>query len=211
MKKLFTAIQKNNHATVAALLDESPELIRCVHQGNPKKFDGQSPLQVALKTADTQMVELLLVYRPDVNFMETESCANDWRAPVLHDAIDRTIMATRWNVRRPDGLEVFNTQAQADEAFAILKKLIELGADVNAQDSYGNAGMDRACLQARQILPRPNSDDRVLTDELRNDLSRIFALLKLSGADMDYVAPNAFGRTYAEQYSGESVSVFITA
>ena len=211
MKKLFTAIQKNDHGTVAALLDKSSELIGCVHQGNPKKFDGQSPLQVALKTADTQTVELLLTYQPDVNFMEQEPCANDWRAPVLHDAINRAIMSTRWNVRRPDGLEVFNTQAQADEAFAILKKLIELGADVNAQDSYGNAGMDRACLQARQILPRPNSDDRVLTDELRNDLSRIFALLKLSGADMDYVAPNAFGRTYAEQYSGESVSVFITA
>lgn len=210
MKKLFTAIQKNDHGTVAALLDKSPELIWCVHQGNPKKFDGQSPLQVALKTADTQMVELLLTYRPDVNFMEQESCANDWRAPVLHDAIDRAIMSARWNVRRPDGLEVFNTQAQADEAFAILKKLIELGADVNAQDSYGNAGMDRACLQARQILPRPNSDDRVLTDELRNDLSRIFALLKQSGADMDYVAPNAFGKTYAEQYADEAVGAFVS-
>lgn len=209
MKKLFTAIQKNNHATVAALLDKSPELIRCVHQGNPKKFDGQSPLQVALKTADTQMVELLLTYRPDVNFMETEPCANDWRAPVLHDAIDRAIMSARWNVSRPDGLEVFNTQAQADEAFAILKKLIELGADVNAQDSYGNSGMDRACLQARQILPRPNSDDRVLTDELRNDLSRIFALLKLSGADMSYTAPSAFGKTYAEQYADEAIGFFL--
>ena len=209
MKKLFTAIQKNDHATVAALLDKSPELIRCVHQGNPKKYDGQSPLQVALKTADTQMVELLLTFCPDVNFIERESCANDWRAPLLHDAIDRAIMATRWNVRRPDGLEVFNTQAQADEAFAILKKLIELGADVNAQDSYGNAGMDRACLQARQILPRPNSDDRVLTDELRNDLSRIFALLKLSGADMSYTAPSAFGKTYAEQYADEAVGFFL--
>ena len=211
MKKLFTAIQKNDHATVAALLDKSPELIRCVHQGNPKKFDGQSPLQVALKTADTQMVELLLTYRPDVNFMEQESCANDWRAPVLHDAIDRAIMSARWNVSRPDGLEVFNTKEAADQAFSLLHTIIERGADVNAKDSYGNAGMDRACLQARQILPRPNSDDRVLTDELRNDLGRIFALLKQSGADMSYVAPNAFGRTYAEQCSGESVSVFITA
>ena len=209
MKKLFTAIQKNDHTTVATLLDKNPELIRCVHQGNPKRFDGQSPLQVALKTAGTQMIELLLTYCPDVNFMEQEPCANDWRAPVLHDAIDRAIMSARWNVSRPDGLEVFNTQAQADEAFAILKKLIELGADVNAQDSYGNAGMDRACLQARQILPRPNSDDRVLTDELRNDLSRIFALLKQSGADMSYTAPSAFGKTYAEQYADEAIGFFL--
>lgn len=209
MKKLFTAIQKNDHGTVAALLDKSSELIGCVHQGNPKKFDGQSPLQVALKTADTQTVELLLTYQPDVNFMEQEPCANDWRAPVLHDAINRAIMSVRWNINRPDGLEVFNTQAQADDAFAILHRLVELGADVNAKDSYGNACMDRACLQARQILPRPNSDDRLLTDELRHDLSRIFDLLKQNGADMSYTAPNAFGKTYAEQYADEAVGLFL--
>ncbi len=210
MKKLFTAIQKNDHNTVTVLLTKDPELIHCVHQGNPKKYDGQSPLQVALKTADTKMIELLLTYRPDVNFMESESCANDWRAPVLHDAINRAIMSVRWNINRPDGLEVFNTKAQADDAFAILQRLVELGADVNAKDSYGNACMDRACLQARQILPRPNSDDRLLTDELRDDLSRIFALLKQNGADMHYIAPNAFGKTYAEQYSGEAVGMFLS-
>ncbi len=209
MKKLFTAIQKNDHDTVIALLTKTPELIHCIHQGNPKKYDGQSPLQVALKTSDSKMIELLLTYHPDVDFMEDESCANDWRAPVLHDALNRAVMSVRWNVRRPDGLEVFNTQNQADEAFAILQKLVELGADVNAKDSYGNACIDRACLQARQILPRPNSDDRVLTDELIEDLRRIFDLLKKNGADMSYTAPHAFGKTYAEQFRDESVSRFI--
>ncbi len=209
MKKLFTAIQKNDHAAVTALLFKDPELIHCVHQGNPKKYDGQSPLQVALKTSDSKMIELLLIYHPDVNFMEDESCANDWRAPVLHDAINRAVMSVRWNINRPDGLEVFNTKEQADDAFAILQRLVEFGADVNGKDSYGNACMDRACLQAQQILPRPGSGDRVLTAELTEDLKRIFDLLKLKGADMDYIAPNAFGKIYAEQYSGEAVENFI--
>lgn len=209
MKKLITAIQKNDHDTVSALLSKAPELIHCVHQGNPRKYDGQSPLQVALKTADNKMIELLLAYNPDVNFMEDEACANDWRAPVLHDAINRAVMSVRWNVNRPEGLEVFNTKEQADEAFVILQKLVELGADVNAKDSYGNACMDRACLQARQILPRLNSDDRVLTAELTDDLGRIFALLKQNGADMHYIAPHAFGKTYAEQYNGEVVGMFV--
>ena len=88
MKKLFTSIQKNDYTAVTALLDKSPELINCVHQGSPKKYDGQSPLQVALKTADCKMVRLLLAYDPNVNFMEGESCANVWRAPALHDAIN---------------------------------------------------------------------------------------------------------------------------
>ena len=51
MKKLFIAIQKNDIITVKALLDKSPNLISCTSKGAPKKYDGQSPLQVALKTA----------------------------------------------------------------------------------------------------------------------------------------------------------------
>ena len=45
MKKLFTAIQKNDHAAVSALLCNAPELIHCIHQSNPKKYDSQSLLQ----------------------------------------------------------------------------------------------------------------------------------------------------------------------
>lgn len=209
MKKLFTSIQKNDYTAVAALLDKSPELISSVHQGNPKKHDGQSPLQVALKTSDCKMVRLLLAYDPDVNFMEGESCENIWRAPVLHDAINRAIMSARWNINRSDVLEVFNTKEQADEAFDILKIILEKGADVNAKDSYGNAGMDRACLQARQIAPRPNNTDRVWTEELQFDLARIFDLLKKHGADMSYTAPNAFGQAYGEQYKDECFNVFL--
>lgn len=204
MKKLFTAIQKNDYSAVTTLLDRLPELINCVHQGSPKKYDGQSPLQVALKIADCKMVRLLLAYNPDVNFMEGEPCANMWRAPVLHDAINRAIMSARWNINRSDVLEVFNSKEQADEGFNILKFMLEKGADVNAKDSYGNAGMDRACLQARQISPRANDHDRVWTEELQSDIARIFYLLKQHGADMGYIAPNAFGKTYAEQYGGES-------
>ena len=210
MKKLFTAIQKNDITTVKALLDKLPELISCTLKGTPKKYDGQSPLQVALKDSSTEMIELLLEYHPDVNFIEDESCANPWRAPVIHDAINRAIMYSRWNVNRPDGLEVENTKEEADAAFAILQKLISLGADVNAKDSYGNACIDRACLQARQTLPTKGSNDRILTEELRSDISRIFDLLISSGADMAYIAPNAWGKTYIGQYGNETVGEFLS-
>ena len=209
MKKLFTAIQKNDIETVRNLLDKTPGLISCTLKGAPKKYDGQSPLQVALKTSSTEIIELLLTYKPNVNFIEDESCANPWRAPVIHDAINRAIMCSRWNVNRPDGLEVFNDERTSNEAFTILKRIIDMGADVNAKDSFGNACINRACLQARQILPTRGSTDRIFTPEFRFDISRIFKLLIENGADMCYIAPNAFGKTYKEQYENETVGEFI--
>ena len=209
MKKLFTAIQKNDIETVRNLLDKTPDLISCTLKGTPKKYDGQSPLQVALKASSTEIIELLLTYKPNVNFIEDESCANPWRAPVIHDAINRAIMCSRWSVSRLDGLEVFNDERTANEAFAVLKRIIDMGADVNAKDSFGNACIDRACLQARQILPTRGSTDRIFTPEIRFDISRVFKLLIENGADMCYIAPNAFGKTYKEQYENETVGEFI--
>jgi len=209
MKKLFIAIQKNDIETVKTILDKSPELISSTFKGNPKKYDGQSPLQVALKESSTEMIELLFCYNPNVNFIEDDDCLNSWRAPVIHDAINRAIMHSRWNVNYSNGLKVFNDEKTANEAYYILEKLIFLGADVNAKDSYGNACIDRACMQARQILPIKGSNDRVLTAELYFDIMRIFDMLINSGADMSYIAPNSFGKTYKSRYENETVGTFL--
>ena len=84
-----------------------------------------------------------------------------------------------------------------------------LGADLNAKDSFGNACLDRACLQARQILPTANSNDRVLTEELKSDISRIFKLLIDNGADLRYVKPDGTGKTYIESYGTETPGMFL--
>jgi len=190
VKKLFVAIRQGEMETVCALLDKKPELIACTAKAPPKKDAGQSPLQVAIKSDSFAIANLLLDRGADVNFMESEDCGNDWRMPVIQDAIMAAVMHTRWNTVLNDKMTVSCTKEQADETFALLKRMVGMGADLTRRDSYGNTALDRALLDTRRILPgfhiRENRylEDRVLTPELDADLMRIFELILTS-------APNA--------------------
>lgn len=197
MKKLFQAIRKKDIAQVKQIIESKPELVNCVAKQPPKKDDGQSPLQVSLKTGAFEIAEYLIDKGADLNYMEDSSCCNAWRAPVIHDAINAAVMNSRWNTNdKILGFRVFSTEQDAGRACRILEKMLELGADVNAVDSYGNSGIWRFCLQAAQILPSYDHsshcerDDRIFTKELEEDLTRILHLLSQYHADFSYVSPN---------------------
>ncbi|MBQ3394542.1 MAG: ankyrin repeat domain-containing protein [Oscillospiraceae bacterium] len=197
MKKLFKAIRASDIETVRRLIEKKPELVNCVAKQPPKKDDGQSPLQVALKTSNTAIANYLLDMGADVNFIEDVSCCNEWRTPVLHDAINCAVMCCRWNTNDEYmGFRTFSTKDRASEALATLKRMLDMGADVNAPDSYGNSGLNRFALQAKQILPSYNymehreGTDRVFTEELHEDLRGVLQALKDAGADASYRAPN---------------------
>lgn len=213
MKKLFTAIRKGDIDTVKALIEKDNSLLSCVAKQPPKTDDGQSPLQVALKTGKLEIASYLLDMGADVNFMEDASCVNMWRTPVVFDAINCAIMNCRFNVVRENEIEVFSTKENADKAFMILDRMIKMGANINAIDSLNNNSMFRACSQAKQILPRYDYstktlwNDRKITIELKQDLSRIFNLLINSGVDMSY--KNQVGKTVFEYFDNEPVLEFI--
>ena len=197
MKKLFTAIRASDLELVRQIIEKKPELVNCVAKQPPKKDDGQSPLQVALKTGNTAIANYLLDMGADVNFIEDESCCNAWRTPVIHDAINCAVMSCRWNTNDKNmGFKVFSTKEKAAEALDVLKRMLDMGADVNALDSYGNSGSIRFALQAKQILPSYNyaehreGTDRIFTEELHEDLRSVLQALKDAGADVSYKAPN---------------------
>lgn len=199
MKKLFTAIHQGDTETVISLLDKKPELIACTAKAPPKKDAGQSPLQVAIKSGHSALAHLLLDRGADVNFMEAEDCGNEWRMPVVQDAIRAAVMCARYNSRWPDGYHVSHTQAQADAAFALLERMVILGADLTAKDSGGLSSLDRALLDTKQILPafhysdQHYMEDRLLTPELESDLNRIFRLLMDASTDVTQhiIAPDS--------------------
>lgn len=217
MKKLFQAIRHGDIETVKELLAKKPELISCTAKQPPKKDDGQSPLQVSLKTGNFEIADYLLDLGADVNFMESEDCCNEWRAPVIHDAINAAIMNSRWNVNSEmmyGGIKVFHNKEEADRAYNILKRIVSMGANVNAADSYGNTCVWRACLQAKQILPSYNHQkqeigtDRILTPELTEDLKRIFTLLYDNGMDMNYIKQD-INMSVREFFKNEPVVQFL--
>ncbi len=197
MKKLFQAIRKNDIEQIKKIIESKPELVNCVAKQPPKKDDGQSPLQVSLKTGCFQIAEYLIDKGADLDFIEDVSCCNLWRAPVIHDAINAAVMNSRWNTNdKLMGFRIFSTEQEAKRAYMVLEKVVKLGADVNALDSYGNSGIWRFCLQASQILPTYDynnhceREDRVFTKELEEDLTRILKLLYQYNADFSYVSPN---------------------
>ena len=213
MKKLFTAIRASDLEIVRQIIEKKPELVNCVAKKPPKKDDGQSPLQVALKTGNTAIANYLLDMGADVNFIEDETCCNAWRTPVLHDAINCAVMSCRWNIDdKYMGFREFSTKERAVEALGVLKKMLNMGADVNALDSYGNSGLNRFALQAKQILPSYNyaehreENDRIFTAELHEDLRSVLQALKDAGADVSYKAPN-LGYSVREFCSEGSISI----
>ena len=215
MRKLFKAIRSGDLSLVDNLIAKNPELVNCIVKQPPKKDDGQSPLQVSLKTGHFDIAEYLIDNGADIDFIEKESC-NAWKMPVLHDAIRATIMNTRY--LKSDVGESFtlcNNIEQFERSFRIMKKMIELGANIDCHDSYSNSVLGRATLDARQVLPSYNHTEGKITDkkplniELVEDLNKVFSLLISSGADLFEIDPK-YGRTLREQYKNEPVFDFIS-
>ncbi len=216
MKKLFKAIKDRNIELVKQLIDSNPELVNCTAKQPPKKDDGQSPLQVALKAGAFDIAEYLINNGADLNFMEDESCCNEWRAPVIHDAINAAVMSSRWNINDQHmGFKVFSTEENAITARRVLEKMLQLGSDINKLDSYGISGIWRFCLQAKQILPSFNystdceCEDRIFTVELETDLVSILKLLCNYGADLSYASPNV-GLAVKEFYTKGSMAKLLS-
>jgi len=189
VKAFFKEIRDGDTDAVRSRLDANPALIAATAEAPPKKDDGQSPLQVAIKSAHFDIAHLLLERGADVDFMES-SALNRWNTPVLHDAIRAAVFSARFVRNRalpgePPKIEVLNTEEQFTSAFDVLERLLKSGADVSKLDSAGNPALMRAILDARQIMSEPPPH------ELMDDLRRVFSALLQAGADPEWVDPRS--------------------
>lgn len=185
-----------DNEAVKQMIDKKPELLRAIAKQPPKKDDGQSPLQLAVKCGNYEIAAFLLEKGADVNFMENpDTCCRSLQMPVLHYAVIAAVTACRHSRRViQDGIEVireFSTKEAADASFDVLKRIIEKGADLKARDSFGVSAAERLCKTAESILPKytpgagMEDDSVIVKDELKRDLRRIFLLLRAYGEKFD--------------------------
>ncbi|QNK63503.1 ankyrin repeat domain-containing protein [Pedobacter sp. PAMC26386] len=192
MKALFTAIREKDTNKITELITKKPDLVNSVAKQPPKKDDGQSPLQIAFKARNFWAAKYLLEKGADVNFIDATS-VNEWKMPVLHDAVMATVSLARfefavdpWNEEKKHLYELKGVKEHFEKTFSLLKIMVEKGADVNSVDSYGNSVLMRACADVEN---RWMAKDRSIPKETTWDLKQIFDLLISSGADVYRTTP----------------------
>lgn len=212
---IFEAIREDNFEQVKAILEEDPSTVNAIAPKKPLDTRGMSPLQVSLCTGRHKKIAwLLLESGADVNYIPERKWAEEAR-PVLFDGVNAAI----WNARRyawdgkdttPLRLEWKHTKEEADDAFAFLQRMLELGADVSLTDYYGRNCLMEAVSEANNLCPIKNHatgeyyPGRPITPEMREDLRRIFKLLIDAGADRNNVSAYS-KKSIREHYESESI------
>ena len=159
MIKLQNIIENNNVEAVTTLDNsELPSLI-----------------QMALCESACEIANIALDKLTDVN-VYVDGELEGWKLPLLHVAITSTLMNSRFP--RPAAEGPKNDGSLFELHLAILKKMIDKGADMSATDTYGNLPVMRAVLDALAI------DLGITDDEFDEDVETVFELLVDSGCDI---------------------------
>jgi hypothetical protein len=93
MKKLFLAIRHGDLELVKKIIEAKPELVDCTAKQPPKKDDGQSPLQVALKTEQHEIANSVFCFRWNTYHanQELEVRSTKENADAAYDILERML------------------------------------------------------------------------------------------------------------------------
>lgn len=203
MKKMFKDIRHGDIDAVRASIAKNPAVVNEVFDGKkPLKDIGQSPLQVAVKCGQFEIIDLLIANGADVDFMENPDeqpeDTNDHYfmcMPVLDDAIMGAFSALS-----------YGEFERAEKYVRLVDTLLEKGADPNkATTPHPFTGkislpLDRVVLEAEQVLRRYSEttyEPHIKKhDEAKKHLFEILDSLIKYGADFEYWADN---RTWGDQ------------
>ena len=195
MQKTFQLLRRGDIEGVRQILDKKPEEVNAVSGDKPKRDQGQSLLQVAIKSGHLDIADLLIDRGADLNFIEEPTELNPFCQPVLQTAGGRAVFDCRRMIKRWNGqYEMYSSKEKADQSFKVFEKMLELGADISQNDSHGGTLLQTILIETKEVLPsyywktKETSDNVLITDELRHDLNRIYDLLIRYGVTADEIA-----------------------
>lgn len=195
MQKTFQLLRRGDIEGVRQILDKKPEEVNAVSGEKPKRDQGQSLLQVAIKSGHLDIANLLIDRGADLNFIEEPTELNPFCQPVLQTAGGRAVFDCRRMIKRWNGqYEMYSSKEKADQSFKVFEKMLELGADISQKDSHGGTLFQTILIETKEVLPsyywktKETSDNVLITDELRHDLNRIYDLLIRYGVTADEIA-----------------------
>ena len=186
MQKTFQLLRRG---AIRQILDKKPEEVNAVSGDKPKRDQGQSLLQVAIKSGHLDIADLLIDRGADLNFIEEPTELNPFCQPVLQTAGGRAVFDCRRMIKRWNGqYEMYSSKEKADRSFKVF------GADISQKDSHGGTLLQTILIETKEVLPsyywktKETSDNVLITDELRHDLNRIYDLLIRYGVTADEIA-----------------------
>jgi len=195
MQKTFQLLRRGDIEGVRQILDRKPEEANAISGSKPKRDQGQSLLQVAIKSGHLDIADLLIDRGGDLNFIEEPTELNPFCQPVIQTAGGRAVFDCRRMIKRWNGqYEMYSSKEKADQSFKVFKKMLELGADISRKDSHGGTLLQNILIETKEVLPfyhwrtKETSDNVLITDELRHDLNRIYDLLIRYGVTSEEIS-----------------------
>lgn len=192
MNVMFKEIRHGDIEKIRMRIAKNPAVVNEIYTGTkPKKDIGQSPLQVAMKCGQFEVIDLLLENGADPDFMEDRANQPDntkdyyfMPMSVLHDAIMGVF-----------GSLPYGEFERSENYVRRIAKLLELGANPN-KESYPHPRTNNTTLpldtligHADEILHRyQDRDSEFVTpkyDAAKKHLFEILDLLKKYGVDFD--------------------------
>ena len=195
MQKTFQMLRRGDLEAIRQILDKKPEEVNAVSGDKPKRDQGQSLLQVAIKSGHLDIADLLIDRGADLNFIEEPTELNPFCQPVIQTAGGRAVFDCRRMIKRWNGqYQLYSSKEKADQSFKVFKKMLELGADISQKDSHGGTLLQNILRETKEVLPsyywktKETSDNILITDELRHDLNRIYDLLIRYGVTSEEIS-----------------------
>ena len=195
MQKTFQLLRRGDIEGIRQILDKKPEEVNAISGDKPKRDQGQSLLQVAIKSGHLDIADLLIDRGADLNFIEEPTELNPFCQPVIQTAGGRAVFDCRRMIKRWNGqYEMYSSKEKADQSFKVFKKMLELGADISQKDSHRGTLLQTILIETKEVLPsyywktKETSDNVLITDELRHDLNRIYDLLIRYGVTSEEIS-----------------------